>query len=239
MRVRSLLAAALLTVLPLPAAAQAVPPPHETSSDVPALSAMHEVVMPLWHEAWPAKDTKQMAELLPGIEKHVSAIAAVKLPGILRDKQAEWDAGVQRLQASAGGYRAAVQRKDDEALLKAAESLHMDYEKLVRVVRPATPEIDAFHQAVYVLYHYDLEKFSLPAVKEHVQGLKAKMEALQAAALPARHAAKKAAYEPARDRLAKAVDGLVAAAASGDEAKIKAGIEDVHASYEALDAVFQ
>lgn len=238
MRVRFAAATALILFLPMVAAAQA-PQAHETSAEVPALAAMHEVVMPLWHEAWPAKDTKQMAELAPAIEKHVAAVSAATLPGILRDKQAAWDAGLTELRASAAAYRAAVDRRDDKALLEAAESLHTNYEKLVRVIRPATPAIDAFHQALYVLYHYDLQKFSLPAVQEHVQTLKARMDALNSASLPTRHAAKKASYEPALGRLGKAVDTLVGAASAGDEAKIKAGIEEVHASYEALDGIFK
>jgi hypothetical protein len=199
---------------------------------------MHEVIMPLWHEAWPAKDTKRMAELLPEIEKHLAAVSSAKLPGILRERQEGWDAGLKAMKASDESYRAAVGRKDDAALLKAAESLHLDYEKLVRVVRPVTPEIDAFHQALYIIYHYDIEKFSLPTVNEHVAALKAKMDALEAAELPARHAAKKAAYESARGRLSQVVKSLVSVMQAGDEAKIKAGIEDVHSSYEALDAVF-
>ncbi len=238
MRRRFLLAVMLLAALPVPAFAQA-PPPHETTSEVPALSAMHEVIMPLWHEAWPAKDTKRMAELTPGIERHLAEVSTAKLPGILRDRQAAWDVGVKQLQATAAAYRAAVDRQDEAALLEAAEALHTHYEKLVRVIRPATPEIDAFHQALYVLYHYDLEKYSLPVVREHVAGLKAKMDALSAAALPARHASKKAAYEPARDRLAASVNALSAAAAGSDEARIKAAVEEVHASYEALDSIFK
>lgn len=238
MRVRFILAAALLAALPAVTAAQA-PQAHETASEVPALSAMHEVIMPLWHEAWPAKDVKRMAELAPGIRKHLAEVQAAKLPGILRDHQAAWDKGLAQLRASAAAYQAAVDAKDDPALLKAAESLHTDYEKLVRVIRPATPEIDAFHQALYVLFHYDLETFSLPTVKEHVGALKGKMDALAAATLPARQAAKKDAYEAARTRLAGAVDGLVTATSGGDEAKIKAAIEQVHAAYESLDAVFK
>ncbi|RPJ53352.1 MAG: sigma-70 family RNA polymerase sigma factor [Acidobacteria bacterium] len=58
------------------------------------------------------------------------------------------------------------------------------------------------------------------------------------AELPARQAAKKAAYEPAKVRLSKAVKELVAAVETRDEQKIRAGIEEVHSSYEALDAVF-
>lgn len=238
MRVQLILAAALLAALPGAGAAQA-PQPHETASEVPALSAMHDVIMPLWHEAWPAKDVKRMAELAPGIRKHLAEVQKAKLPGILRDRQAAWEAGLQQLQAAAAAYQSAVDGKDDPALLRAAEALHTDYEKLVRVIRPATPEIDAFHQALYVLFHYDLERFSLPVVKEHVAGLKAKMDALAVAALPARHAAKQDAYAAGRSRLAGAVEALVAATAAGDEATIKAAIEQVHASYESLDAVFK
>jgi hypothetical protein len=114
----------------------------------------------------------------------------------------------------------------------------MEYEKLVRVVRPVTPEIDAFHQALYVIYHYDLEKFSLPVVTEHVATLKARMDALDSAELPARHAGKKAAYESARGRLSQAVKSLAATVETRDEGKIKAAIEEVHSAYEALDGVF-
>ena len=219
-------------------AGQAPPQSHEVTSQVPELTAMHEVIMPLWHEAWPSKDTKAMARIVPDIDRHVKAVSAAKLPGILRDKQAPWDAGVKQLQASADAYRAAVEKKDDEALLKAAERLHMDYEKLVRVIRPVTPEIDAFHQALYVLFHYDMEKFSQPTVSEHVQGLKAKMDALNAAALPDRLKAKAPAYEAARATLSKSVDALVAAVAGKNEAAIKAAVERVHTDYENLEAVF-
>ena len=220
-------------------AGQAPAPSHETTSEVPALSAMHEVIMPLWHEAWPAKDTAAMARILPDIEKHVKAVSGAKLPGILRDKQAAWDAGVKQLQAGAEAYREAVEKKDSDALLKAAERLHMDYEKLVRVVRPVTPEIDAFHQALYVLFHHDLENFSLPAVTEHVQALKAKADALNAAVLPDRLKAKSPAYEAARARLSKSVDALVAAVGAKNQATIKVAVERVHSDYEALDDVFK
>ena len=100
-----LLALTLTLALPIAAAArQADPQSHETTSQVPALTAMHEVIMPLWHEAWPAKDTKAMARILPDIDRHVKAVSAAKLPGILRDKQAAWDAGVKQLQAGAEAY---------------------------------------------------------------------------------------------------------------------------------------
>ena len=114
----------------------------------------------------------------------------------------------------------------------------MDYEKLVRVVRPVTPEIDVFHQALYVLFHYDMEKFSLPTVSEHVQALKVKMAALNGAALPDRLKAKAPAYEAARAALSTSVAALVAAVDGKNEPAIKAAVERVHTDYENLEAIF-
>lgn len=232
------IAVACFLLPPAVAAQSAQPAQHETTSEVPALSAMHEVIYPLWHEAWPEKDVKKMADLLPEIEKHVAAIAAAELPGILRDKQAAWKEGVASLQAAASDYGKAVKAGDNEALLKAAERVHADYEKLVRIVRPVTPEIEAFHQVLYVLYHYDKENFALPAVRNNVSTLKTKMDALTAATLPARFKAKEADYTAARDALAESVNRLVAALDSNDEAKIKAAIDAVHDHYQALEQVF-
>jgi len=62
---------------------------------------MHEVIMPLWHDAWPNKDVKAMAAMLPDIEKHVAAVDKAELPPILRDKKAAWTAGVYDLKHTA------------------------------------------------------------------------------------------------------------------------------------------
>ena len=56
------------------------PKPEDLKSSVPALDAMHEVIMPLWHDAWPNKDVKAMAAMLPDIEKHVAAVNEAQLP---------------------------------------------------------------------------------------------------------------------------------------------------------------
>ena len=65
----SLLLACL--VLSAPAVATTVDP--ELEARVPALTAFHEVVYPLWHEAWPAKDVDALVALRPKIEAGVEA----------------------------------------------------------------------------------------------------------------------------------------------------------------------
>jgi len=69
----------------------------ELKAEVPALRAMHTVIYPLWHKAWPEKDFEMMKRLLPKVQEHVQDVTEAELPGILRDKQAKWDEGVAAL----------------------------------------------------------------------------------------------------------------------------------------------
>ena len=220
-----------------PAAAQA-PKPEEIKSSVPALDAMHEIMLPMWHEAWPNKDYKALAALVPQIDTHVAAITKAELPGILREKAAAWKAGVADLTATAAAYKAAVSSGNNEALLKAAEKLHMQYEGLVKVVRPVLKEMDEFHAALYTLYHYQLKPFDLAKVAQSAGTLKAKMDVLNKAVLPERLKAKTEAFTAQRAALSTAVDALASTIASKDEAKIKAAVEAMHGAYENLEKVF-
>ena len=221
-----------------PAAAQA-PKPDELKTSVPALDAMHEVIMPLWHEAWPNKDVKAMAAMVPEIEKHMAAISKTELPGILRDKQAAWAAGVIDLKATVATYKAAAEAGNDESLLKAAEKLHSQYEGLVKIVRPVLKEMEDFHASLYVLYHYQMNPFQLAKAEESIQALKVKMDALNNAVLPDRMKARTDVFTAQRARLSKSVDALVALLGAKDESTIKAAIELMHANYESLEKVFE
>jgi hypothetical protein len=220
-----------------PAAAQA-PKPDELKTSVPALDAMHEVIMPLWHDAWPNKDVKAMAAMVPEIEKHMAAISKAELPGILRDKQAAWVAGVNDLKATVAAYKTAAAAGDNDALLKAAEKLHSQYEGLVKIVRPVLKEMEDFHASLYVLYHYQMKPFQLAKAAESIQALKVKMDALNKAVLPDRMKASTDGFNAQRARLSKSVDSLVALLESKDEAKVKEAIEVMHANYEGLEKLF-
>lgn len=232
------LACALVGLAIAPAAAQPAPKPEDLKSSVPALDAMHEVIMPLWHEAWPNKDVKAMAAMLPEIEKHLAAVTKAALPMVLRDKQAAWVAGVDNLKQATAAYKAAVAAGDNDALLKAAEKLHSDYEVLVKVVRPVLKEMEDFHASLYILYHYQMSPFQMAKATESIQALQVKMDALNNATLPDRLKAKTDAFTTQRARLAKSLDEVAAAIATKDESKTKAAIEVMHAQYENLERVF-
>jgi hypothetical protein len=223
-----------------PSAAQEKgPAPHETSTEVPALTDFHEVIYEIWHDAWPSKNTAKLAQLLPQVKKGVTDIAAVELPGILREKKPAWTEGVKKLQTIAGEYEAAASAKDDKKLLDAAEKLHMQFEQLARVLRPPLRELEAFHSVLYVLYHYDLQAYTLEKVKTRVSELEAKLGPLAAAKLPEKLTAKQEAFGAARKRLAEAVATLKAACTGGDEKKVKGAVEEVHSAYQAAASIFE
>ena len=227
-----------LALVGAPAIAQPAPKPEDLKSSVPALDAMHEVIMPLWHDAWPNKDVKAMAAMLPDIEKHFAAVNKAVLPLILRDKQAAWVAGVDDLKQTVGAYKAAVTAGDNDALLKAAEKLHTQYEALVKIVRPILKEMEDFHASLYVLYHYQMSPFQLEKASESIRAMQVKMDALNKATLPDRLKAKTEAFNTQRARLGKSIDELAALLDGKDESKIKAAIETMHAQYENLEKIF-
>jgi hypothetical protein len=234
----------LLTVvaclgLIMPAAALAqVPKEAEIKSEVPAFTAMHDIIYPMWHDFWPAKNTAELTALLPKIEGHVDAISKATLPGILRDKTAAWDAGVVELKKTVAAYKAAVAAKDNDALLKATEALHMKYEALGKVVRPILKEMADFHTSLYTLYHYQLNPFKKAAATETIKALKTKMDTLDKAVLPDQFKAKAEAFSAQRARLSKAVDAVVTAVGGPDESRLTAAIELMHTEYEKLEQVF-
>lgn len=237
---RTLVPVLLLLALASPLAAQ----DHsaELSASVPALQKYHTVIFSLWHTAWPNKDTAMMARLLPDLEKGASAVAAAPLPGILRDKKTAWDAGIGKLNTALAAYRNALEAREMEKLLAAAEDLHRQYEGLVRVVRPVLKELEAFHSVLYMLYHYYWPEENLPKIRESATALTEKMAGLDSAVLPKRLEAKTGTFTTARANLGRAVQNLqeLVTREPGTPAAedLRTAVTGLHNSYQALEKVF-
>ncbi|MBK7629369.1 MAG: hypothetical protein IPJ23_01340 [Ignavibacteriales bacterium] len=127
---------------------------NEINSSVPELFDFHEVVYPLWHTAYPNKDYALFKQLLPDVNAGVEKIYSAKLPGILRDKENEWNAGLDKLRASVKDYNTACEENNEAGMLASAEELHSNFEMLVRIVKPVTKEVDEFHKVLYMIYHH-------------------------------------------------------------------------------------
>jgi hypothetical protein len=211
----------------------------EVKADVPELRAFHTVIFEIWHGAWPKKDTEQLARLLPQVEAGVKSVAEAQLPGIMRDRKEAWDLNVKGLQTIAADYKNAVEKKDQQKLLDAAEKLHAQYERLVRVLHPAIKEVEEFHAVLYMLYHYYMPGDSLEQMKNSAAALKEKMAVLDKVVLPERLKSKEPAFIAARQKLSKSVDALATTAPSNDLKKIKSAVVTVHTDYQSLEKVFE
>ncbi|HYH00892.1 MAG TPA: hypothetical protein VD837_17320 [Terriglobales bacterium] len=210
----------------------------EVTANVPALGEFHEVIVPIWHQAWPTKDTAMMRKMVPDVEKGVAKVAAAELPGILRDKAKAWQENVAKFQQTATEYKAAADAKDDARLLKAAEKLHSQFEVLVRIVKPVLKELDQFHTALYMLYHYEAPEYKLDKIKASVAKLNEKMAVLNQAKLPQRLSKKQSEFEAARTNLSKSLETLTATLATNDEKRIKDAVETMHTDYQNVEKVF-
>jgi hypothetical protein len=213
--------------------------PADATARVPALDSFHEVIFKIWHEAWPQKNVSMLRQLVPEVEKGISSVASAQLPGILREKSAAWKEGVNRLQEEGSEYKAAAGANDDPRLLTAAERLHARFEALMRITRPALPELDEFHSVLYMLYHHYLPENDLKNIRLSAVELKQKMTALNSAKMPGNRKQHAPEFESARAKLSKSVDDFEASSRSNDQKLIKQNIETVHSNFEALARIVE
>jgi len=212
---------------------------HEVSWDVPELFEFHDVIYQVWHTAWPEKNIKMLTELTPDIIAGVEKVTNAKLPGILREKESKWKEEVVKLNFITNNFKGAVEKKDSVKILDEAEKLHGQFEKLVRTIRPMVKELDAYHQTLYILYHYYIQEYDYDKIKMSVTELLKKMEDLNKATLPERLAAKTGDFDVARKNLSTSLNSLNEIVIKNEgQDKIKAAVEIMHSNYQKVEAVF-
>ena len=221
-------------------AAAAVPAiAQETESAVPELTAFHEVIYPIWHTAYPEKDIAMLKSLAPQVNELAAKVFAAQLPGILRDKQAKYDAGLAEFRKSVEAYNAAAKGADDKAMLDAAEALHAKYEMLVRILRPVLKEMDDFHKVLYIVFHKDLPDKKWDNIRAAAPELKAKAEAVTLAKLSTRLEPKAASFKASAAELVKAASALAALGAESKGEAIEEAVLKLHTRYQELEKIFE
>ncbi|MFZ2053681.1 MAG: hypothetical protein WAU81_05735 [Candidatus Aminicenantales bacterium] len=235
------ISAALMVWLSLAAVAVVsaqTPEAQETESTVPALTAFHEIIYPIWHTAYPDKDYASLRSFAPEVKSLADKVYGAELPGILRDKQAKWDQALAEFRKSVDAYLTAAAGTDDAALLDAAEVLHARYEIMVRTIRPVLREVDAFHKTLYVVYHKHLPSKDFVKIAEVSADMLVQAEAITKASLPKRLESKAQAFGAASQELYEATKSLAETSESGDSEAISAAVEEVHTKYQALEKIF-
>ncbi|MCU0236823.1 MAG: hypothetical protein MUC72_07030 [Acidobacteria bacterium] len=168
----------------------------------------------------------------------MARINAAVLPGILRDKKVAWDKALAEFNKAVAAYKAAVDGTNDQALLDAAELLHMRFEMQVRVIRPVAREVDAYHKVLYVVFHKYLPERKFADICAVAPDMAVKAEAITRATLSRRLEARIEAFQSAAARLLAETKLLEAAGKACLEKDIVALVDTVHSAYQALEKVF-
>lgn len=212
----------------------------ELKAEVPELVQYHKVIYKLWHSFWPNKDIGGIVQSFEDIRKGANNIKNAKLPGILRDKKKLWDENVERLIGIVNEMSEAIDNGDSVLILKKAEDLHSQYEKLVRIVKPVIKELEEFHQILYVLYHYYVPEYNVKKIKETAPELRNKAEKLKEERLLEK--IKSSARDEFKVRVNKLYDEVLSfvelVEGNFDAKSVKRKIEKVHSSYQAVEKLF-
>lgn len=211
----------------------------EIDSSVPELFEFHEVIYPIWHTAYPAKNYEMLKEMVADVNSGAEKIYTAQLPGILRDKQEEWDNGLAKLRNSVEKYNKAMVETDEAEMLLAAEELHSDYEMLVRIIRPVTKEVDEFHKVLYMIYHHYWPNKNMEDFSKAVDDLEMRAEELTNCVLPKRLSDKSDEFKEQSQKLYDSTKNLKKLKESdANEAELEKAVEDVHDNYVALEELF-
>lgn len=211
----------------------------EVTSSVQELSDFHEVVYPLWHTAYPNKDYALFKQLLPDVNAGVEKIYEAKLPGILRDKEKEWNDGLDKLRASVADYNKACKENNEAGMLTSAEELHSNFEMLVRIVKPVTKEVDEFHKVLYMIYHHYGPNKNTEELGKAIDDLYLRADELKNCVLPKWATDKKDEFTKAADELYTSTKELKELKDSkADDKQIQSSIDKVHTNYQKLEALF-
>lgn len=213
-------------------------PEEEVVSEVRELDAFHEVMAPMWHQAYPARDIPAIQAAVPEFEPLLSALGDAVLPGILRHKEPDWETGYARLMEAFQSLKTATEEGDEDGILAGAETFHMSYEAMVRVIRPVVPELNAFHRHLYGVYHYYGPTYDLDRILQAADEMGEALPPLVAAALPERLAHRQQDFDLAVQELSGKVAVLLMALENPDRWEVEAAIEEVHTAYQAVEAIF-
>jgi hypothetical protein len=211
---------------------------HEVNTSVPELSDFHEIIYPIWHTYYPAKDFAGLRSMLNDVNTGAEKIYSAQLPGFYQDKLAKWKNGVEVFKKTVDDFNAAVKGTDDELLLKSAEELHSKYEMLVRLLHPVPKQVEYFHLLLYVIYHDYLPNEKWSELKSVVLDLKTRADSIMNSRISKRIEPKKEQFYTAAKELIASCVSLIEVCNGNDPKAIRNATELMHSKYQAVEKIF-
>jgi hypothetical protein len=205
-----------------------------------AMDDFHEVLAPLWHEAYPKKDFKAIREQAPLFQKKLFVLLRAPLPNNLEEEKLD-SLFIKRQMLSfyVSQFGMAAADTVDSALASALEQMHGAYEELAKVFAVEIKELDSFHETLYFIWHDALPKKNYSAIKETVPVLKAEIDSLMKVSLPYGCTKNKEEFEKKRTALKDAVYQVALVCQKGTNQQIEEALNLMHEKFMELNMLLR
>jgi hypothetical protein len=196
------------------------------------MNDFHDVMAPLWHQAFPEGDYQTIREKAPLLKEKLMSMLKVQLPSYLEQDEEKLESFFGKRQDLTFRVTEVVQAASDSAdsiLASTFERMHWAYEELEKVFAVPIKELDSFHETLYFLWHKALPNEDYDAIKKTVPVMKAEVDSLVKVPLPYVCAEKKDEFDKRKTALKDAVYQLAQACENGgDQKEIKEAVGLVH-----------
>ena len=109
---------------------------HEMEkTSVKELTTFHELLHPLVHEAYPAKDYGTIRKAIPDLIKSAAKIRTAKLPKEMKDKKKEFAGESKKLLKELKALDKKQNKLSDEQFAEQFMDMHDTFEKLMEITR--------------------------------------------------------------------------------------------------------
>ena len=211
----------------------------EAKSEGFDLGTFNEIFYHICHEATPNKDYQTLRNYLKDINSLSDKLINTQLPSNLRNKQKKWDEGIRKLKVTVKNYNDAANSTDNEKLLASAEEIHINFETLIRIIKPIPVEVENFRKRLYVVCHYYSPDKSYYKILKVKSDFVKKAEACLKAKLSKEMIQKKDKYLAAVQDLVAATKTLKMIRSPKEGTAIEQAVEDIHKKYVALQGIFE
>jgi len=207
-----------------------------------ATEDFHQILAPLWHQAFPEKDFKTIREKAPLLQEKLLTLLKVKLPSYMEEDEEKLISYLSKRQEMAfyvSQVNLAAADTVDSSLATAFEQMHWAYEEMANILTVQIAELDSFHETLYFLWHRALPARDYEAIRKTAPVLKAEVDSLMKVSLPRGCSEMKDEFDRRKSALKDAVYQLAEACEKGSDEKIDYSSKVVHKRFEELNSLLR
>jgi hypothetical protein len=164
----------------------------EEATTPPEVEALGNVVMDAMHGPVETGDAKATAAMLPELLKANTDLQSMTLSESYADVTADFDKARAHMKDAVSAFSDAVEKSDSVAILATMLKVHESMSRVEAALSGMCYELVALHDVIAPIQHRALPDENWAAIKAALPDLKAHIEALGKAELPAKHAGVKA-----------------------------------------------